>query len=1389
MPFSKKYTFSEEEVLKCIAEVRRKKWPTELSANSRRRDDSLWYQVAVHLLRGAAHKIKTVENLTSRLYKQYMKDDMIKKWLHKDDKEDKSMDEDDVPLGEEVKNDEGGSFNTGHEECHSEPDSMENAPDSTPPNERFCICCEENDGSPYLQCDVCDKWYHFRCMGLSTSPSTKDHVKRSDFTCNRCLPTTFRGIINIGNSCWFASTIQAVKVTDAGQILKNTSRSNGPVADAIRQFLFELEQDRDQPINEDQVRHALMAIADEVQGPFANVASQQDASEFFSSCISNAIERKSVECKTTPTTTAYATEVVTCLKCGVQERRQQSFPMLTITTDSTKIEKNVSALFKDVVREDVRCDKCQLNQLKGYSYEINKLPPCLVLSVNRTRAGGRKSKIKISSFFSMKISDFDLNLTDKNYNDFHYKLVSAVVHQGVDCRSGHYYTYTFRGGRVVHHNDESIEDCYFEEAIADIAKNGIMLFYELSSKLSVHPGVPFMETDGQETRTYDGDSTSKSEERKRQSEEQTAPQEDLPDEQTTPQEDLPDEQTTPQEDLPEEQTTPQEDLPDEQRTPHEDLPDDADEFDGSIGPQKEYTNEPISLGTLSSLNTSRVYDKFFEAKIPRNASFTVDENDWKKLRSDQNGTRLPLQWVNVFYKGLRQSNPFCTLMFKRHRVSRKGSRKTSGDLFTAHAYCSRKPTCTVSATLAMGYNLKCRVCYSGRVKHKTDETSQRPVRADERKDLQDELWSSHCPSRVHTERLGKLDPHVLASGNLTGVGTDGSVFKQISYEGRRRLQSDKELLTSLLLKEQGNLKDYIRQISASPSYVVTFTDAGVRLFHELAKTVPLHWDATGSVAWKHGGKEYLYYAIIFPNPTRQEKGEKSSPCPIAELISTNQSEPTITNWLQLLRYREKRLYGHKNITTPCLISSDRSLPLLVSSLKVFSGETMKQYLQRSWRIVSGEASNADLNGMVIHSGLSHFMKDGKEYCRKYYKKENAWFGMSLFRLLAAVRLKQEFVQLLYSICIVLRAEHYSPLCRLHMKKLLNMIRQRESSDAELEENIDTQVEQDTKDEAKGEFSPPKKSSKARDTEEDALMQESSNFKSLGHSIDRDAKEALANEEMEKDYDKSKVNKYIGMQLLDRMLTYVLPTIPIWSNMILGDLTRHSSKYTNAKYDKTRYFIRNPPKTQGYMEAYNKIFKMTTVANFRFRLDELLEKMFTGVKAQQRKFVLQYKVQKKKKVGKKATTLVEEKWKKTSRKTSDDMKNRSSKSDIGKAKTKVKNLQEKMSTEGDNEPGETPHDSVNAAYKTTKKRKLNTLDETPRTSKLPKQSKKNSNKQQRSERKEKEERTKVPPLSRAAKRQHKSRKAETIVIDDENEYSGDEDGRDLYETLLHNSRTW
>ncbi|XP_071816558.1 ubiquitin carboxyl-terminal hydrolase 36-like [Apostichopus japonicus] len=554
MPFSKKYKFSEEEVLRCIAKVRQTKWQQTLSANSFRRHDSLWYQVAVLLLKTNAHKKKTLSHLSFYLYKEYMRDCMLKKW-YKVDKEEISTKED-VSIKGTERCDESAATNRICNDSQSEEETNDDTHDLTPSEERFCICCEVNDGSPYLQCDICDNWYHFRCVGLSTSPDTTDHVERSNFTCNRCLPLTGRGICNIGNSCRFAAIIQAIKVTDAGQILKNTSPTIGTVADEIRRFLFELEEDKTEPLSDVIVRQAIKTIAEEVRGPFTNITSQQDASEFFARCISDAIQRENVKSNTPLVTTTFLSEIISCLNCGNSERRQQSLPMLTITTDNTEAERNISAIFQDEVREEVLCNQCKQNQVKGYSYEIHKLPPCLVLNVNRTRAGGRKSTVPVTSLISLEISDFQLNFSDECYAGYHYKLVSAVVHQGVDCRSGHYYTYTFRNNGVVCHNDEDVERCTFEEAVADIAVNGVILFYELSPESSAITW--FTEKDDEEIPKLE-------EENVPLSEGKTA-----------------DNGTT--------------------EKPQVKIPDNAEELEKTVDQDDESVEGPISLETLSSLN-------------------------------------------------------------------------------------------------------------------------------------------------------------------------------------------------------------------------------------------------------------------------------------------------------------------------------------------------------------------------------------------------------------------------------------------------------------------------------------------------------------------------------------------------------------------------------------------------------------------------------------------------------------------------------------------------------------------------------------------------------------------------------------------------------------------
>ncbi|KAJ8050508.1 Ubiquitin carboxyl-terminal hydrolase 17-like protein D [Holothuria leucospilota] len=130
---------------------------------------------------------------------------------------------------------------------------------------------------------------------------------------------------------------------------------------------------------------------------------------------------------------------------------------------------------------NVRCSRCKTNQSKSFSSIMEELPSCLVLLVNRTRAGGRKSSAKQYSLSALEIAALRVGLSQRRYLNYTYNLTSAVVHTGVDCKCGHYYAYVFHSdGTVFLYDDSTVKRRNAESALKDIERNQCLLFYHLA---------------------------------------------------------------------------------------------------------------------------------------------------------------------------------------------------------------------------------------------------------------------------------------------------------------------------------------------------------------------------------------------------------------------------------------------------------------------------------------------------------------------------------------------------------------------------------------------------------------------------------------------------------------------------------------------------------------------------------------------------------------------------------------------------------------------------------------------------------------------------------------------------------------------------------------------
>lgn len=266
----------------------------------------------------------------------------------------------------------------------------------------------------------------------------------------------YKGIKNIGNTCYMNSTMQALFMTLDFRVRMIELKEYVP---------RNLSSDKQMAIEEDIVKETqslFMKMLSEEEAvdpssfkpclpePFSNSKTEQDAYEFLTrylDCLENAL-KYSGEIKDLVDECFAGEHLYTyeCAQCQKKFTQKQKFLNLNLGFVENKPNDQIEMIKREYESEafekEVDCENCKTKSaLMIRATDINKLPPYLIILLNRFKYVEQK-EIKIFDY--CQIYEY-LNLRDilkdqKHLEDSEYVLYAVIVHVGSSTETGHYYT-------------------------------------------------------------------------------------------------------------------------------------------------------------------------------------------------------------------------------------------------------------------------------------------------------------------------------------------------------------------------------------------------------------------------------------------------------------------------------------------------------------------------------------------------------------------------------------------------------------------------------------------------------------------------------------------------------------------------------------------------------------------------------------------------------------------------------------------------------------------------------------------------------------------------------------------------------------------------------------
>uniref|UniRef100_A0A7M5UQC9 ubiquitinyl hydrolase 1 n=1 Tax=Clytia hemisphaerica TaxID=252671 RepID=A0A7M5UQC9_9CNID len=427
---------------------------------------------------------------------------------------------------------------------------------------------------------------------------------------------------------------------------------------------------------------------------------------------------------------------------------------------------------------------------------------------------------------------------------------------------------------------------------------------------------------------------------------------------------------------------------------------------------------------------------FYRKISPKNLKIDIPDGlNTLKINRGSKENKFAAGYTNYFADVLLKLNNCCSFKFVYNFVKKKDSRKKISPLFTVKAKCAMEG-CPVKVTIQRYENSKgpdefLKVRFSGDIKHRRGDLKARKLSHKKKSELEDYFKQSKSkPSIAYRDKLASMDPLQFASGNRDGLGVGLKSFQNIAskvHKERDELNNMNNNICALQKrfvdedKERDVLKKkkvygYIHYPSLSDSGIsLTMTDEGlVRYYHKVAPLDVLFFDASGSfvsgVPWlknkKNKKKRILLYALMARLPSG-----KCPPLPLLEYISSENNVFSIRQAFSRLREVENRIYGSGNAVSPKLIIIDYSAAMVQAVLQEFTGSTLEEYLERTYRIIHGKADKSDLEKTFIRICAYHFLQMCRRNLKPYSESQQHFALRAIGRLICFEDLEEmtEFV--------------------------------------------------------------------------------------------------------------------------------------------------------------------------------------------------------------------------------------------------------------------------------------------------------------------------------------------------------------------------------------------